>query len=178
MTPIYLICIVSLSLAATLFINKFDRWIQTPIDRPYRKKLCFYRNHEKRFLGFLVLAVGHDYLIMSKVALSDILTVRTDIKDKAKGPALLKLKTQRVDYVLCDRKTAAIICAIDLFDGEQTNPHYFNHCIAREKLFRSVELPWVRVPIKSTYQVPSIKNLIRRATAETTESQSSTICRR
>jgi len=160
LTLAYLLSILTLTLAAVLFIRKLDNWMQKPIDKPYQKKNCFYHRHEKRFLGFLILAVGHDYLIMSKVSLSDILTVRPDLNDKAKAPAHLKLKTQKVDYVLCDRKTASIICAIDLFDSDEVNPQYLSHCIGRSNLFRSADLPWIRIPIKDNYQVPSIKKLI------------------
>lgn len=161
MTLIYLISILTLALAATLFVGRLDKWLQKPIAEPYHKKQCFYLRHEKRFLGFLVLAVGNDYLIMSKVSLSDLLKVRPDMNKKAKAPARVKLLNQKVDYVLCDKKTAEILCAIDLFDKEQINPNYLNHCIARHRLFQSAGLPWVRIPIRLSYQVPSIKKLIK-----------------
>ena len=161
MATFYLISILMFSLLVSLYLSRIDISLSKPIDQPYEKRSSFYLRHEKRFLGFLVLAVGSDYLIMSKIGLSDLLTVRDSMNRKMKVSARLNLLNQKVDYVLCDKKTAQIICAIDLFHKEKINPHYLRHCIARNQLFQSAELPWVRIPIKQTYQVPSIKKLIR-----------------
>lgn len=160
MSLIYLTGMLSLVLAAILFVGRLDVWLQRPINQPFEKRGCFYRHDEKRFLGFLVLAVGREYLIMSKVSVSDILAVRPGIRATAKAPARLLLRNQKVDYLLCDRDSANIICAIDLFDRDTINPKCLNHWIARDRLFRSVGLPWIRVPVRRSYQVPALKKLI------------------
>jgi hypothetical protein len=164
---VYFAAILSSTLAMILLLKKLDKWLIRPIAHPYMKRHCFYRPHEKKFLGFLVLAVGHDYLIMSKASLADILTVRPEVKSKIKPTALKRLQNQKVDYVLCNRKTAEIICTIDLYDPSHKDLGYFNHSVARGALFHSVGLPWVRIPIQDTYQVPSIKKRIFGTIEET-----------
>ncbi len=96
---------------------------------------------------------GKDYYIMAKVSLSDIAVVKKGV-DQSR---LKKAAKSHIDFVLCDRVTLAVICAIELEDATAAASHKDNRSA---DLLQEVGVTVFRFPVKTTYSMPEIQQVL------------------
>jgi hypothetical protein len=95
---------------------------------------------------------GKDYYIMAKVSLSDIAVVKKGV-DQSR---LKKASKSHIDFILCDRTTLAVICAIELEDigaGSHKDTRSAD-------LLQEVGVMVFRLPVKTSYSMPEIQQLL------------------
>ena len=96
---------------------------------------------------------GKDYYIMAKVSLSDIAVVKKGV-DQSR---LKKASKSHIDFVLCDRTTLAVICAIELDDATTAAS---NKDTRSADLLQEVGIMVFRLPVKTNYSMPEIQQML------------------
>jgi len=97
---------------------------------------------------------GKDYYIMAKVSLSDIAVVKKGV-DQSR---LKKAAKSHIDFVLCDRVTLAVICAIELEDASEAAKS--NSDSRSADLLQEVGVTVFRFPVKTSYSMPEIQQVL------------------
>ena len=96
---------------------------------------------------------GKDYYIMAKVSLSDIAVVKKGV-DQSR---LKKASKSHIDFILCDRTTLAVICAIELEDANAGASHKDTRSA---DLLQEVGIMVFRLPVKTNYSMPEIQQML------------------
>ncbi len=96
---------------------------------------------------------GKDYYIMAKVSLSDIAVIKKGV-DQSR---LKKASKSHIDFVLCDRTTLAVICAIELEDASTAAS---NKDTRSADLLQEVGVMVFRLPVKTSYSMPEIQQML------------------
>ncbi len=131
---------------------------------PYKKKDYILTRTEKAFFDSLILAVGNDYHILSKIRMLDLffLPARTENRKGWTGRIIQK----HTDFVLCNPKTMGPVLAIELDDsshdeeGRQERDKFVDH------VFESGGLPLLHVRAASTYPVDLLKTTVQSFLAQ------------
>jgi very-short-patch-repair endonuclease len=84
---------------------------------PYERRGVLLSPAEINFLRALTSAVREDWLVFSKVRLSDIIKVRS--KTRKSQTWQNRIQGKHLDFVLCDYETLEVKLAIELDDGSQ-----------------------------------------------------------
>lgn len=129
---------------------------------PFVKRATLCTQKERKFLGCLVMAVGSKYLIFSKVRMADLVKMSQGINENERIKAYGKVSKDHVDFVLCDKVSTEIICVVDLYDRSQDNKTEKKRALYMDKLFRQVDIPFVRFPILEKYPIRIIRENIQR----------------
>ncbi len=103
---------------------------------------CFNRLYE---------VAGKEYHIMAKVALSDLAIVKRGV-DRSLLEKVSK-EHHHIDFVLCTRDNMAVACAIELQDLGSTE-------IGPTELLQQVGIPVFKLPRKTSYSMPEIRELL------------------
>lgn len=112
-----LISLFSVVLVALLLLSLMkndDKRIGKIKTYPYLKRPYLYTPAQRSFKQKLQLAVGDQYDIACNVHLTDLLTVKQTISKSASQKANNVIQMLRVDFVLSDKETSEILCAITL----------------------------------------------------------------
>ncbi|MFD2165289.1 DUF2726 domain-containing protein [Thalassotalea euphylliae] len=144
---ISLIVIVAL-LASRLNDNSFPF--------PFDSRQAIFTPAEKNFLNLVENALGSDYRVLNRVALSDVVNIRKGVSKKATQAALTNANNKYLDFVICDRKTMRMLGAVDLVDtngrGYKVKKDWFV-----SGALEAASIPHVRVKVKPNYSVDEIR---------------------
>jgi len=85
---------------------------------PYIKRHNVFSVAERIFYRALKSAVGHQYEIFVQVRVADLLDVQKGMSRSDHEKYMNKIKSKRIDFVLCDPLDLKVICAIELDDSD------------------------------------------------------------
>ncbi|WP_448211781.1 DUF2726 domain-containing protein [Colwellia sp. MEBiC06753] len=144
---ISLIAIVAM-LASRLTDNSFPF--------PFDSKGAVYTAAEKNFLNLVERALGPDYRVLNRVALSDIVNIRRGVSKKATQQALSNAKGKYLDFVICRRDNMKLLGTVDLVDtngrGYKLKKDWFV-----SGALEAASIPHVRIKVKPNYSVEEIR---------------------
>lgn len=147
---ISLIVIVAL-LASRLNDNSFPF--------PFDRKSAIFTPAEKNFQNLLEQAMGEKYRIVNRVKLSDILTIRNGVSDRASQSAVNNADNKYLDFVICEKETMKILGSIDLVDtngkGYKVKKDWFV-----TGALEAATIPHIRIKVKGTYGLDEIRACI------------------
>jgi hypothetical protein len=129
---------------------------------PYIKKDCLLTPAERSFLGVLEQAIGGQYRVYAQVRLADLLAVRTGIGRSARTIALNRINRKHADFVLCDKETLEIVCAIELDDASHQQARRKERDTFVEEACRVAGLPLARFVAKATYTIQDVRESIQQ----------------
>jgi very-short-patch-repair endonuclease len=129
-------------------------------DLPYVKQETLITAAERSFLGVLEQAVGDRFRIYAQVRLADLLSVRPGTEKSQRTTAQNKINSKHADFVLCDRQTLEILCAIELDDSSHQRESRKARDAFMEEACVSAGLPLARFPAKSAYPVNEVRHSI------------------
>ena len=157
-------------------MTRVEKIIKRPDIFPFVKRQALCTQKERKFLGCLVMAVGSDYLIFSKVRLADLVKINKGLKEKDKVRVYEKVSKDHVDFVLCHKHNTEIVCVIDLYDLAGETKVMKKRALYLDKLFKTIDVPFVRFPIMEKYPIrvvkESINRVIQRSSTKAAEEQS------
>lgn len=111
LTAIAILLLVIAFYAVSRKFRRANPWGKTP----YERQEYFLSPAEKQFYDVLQELVGEEITICPKPSVREVLRVRDDVKrDRLKYFNWISQK--HVDFVLCDRETMQILCAVELDD--------------------------------------------------------------
>lgn len=130
--------------------------------RPYIKRDFLLTSAERSFLGVLEQAVGGQYRIYAQVRLADLLAVESGISRSARATAQNRINGKHADFVLCDKESLEIICAIELDDAFHQRAHRQERDRFVEESCRAACLPLARFAAKASYSIRDVQEAIQQ----------------
>lgn len=135
---------------------------QVGVTYPYVRKGALLTAAERSFLGVLEKIIGARYRIYAQVRLADVIAIRPGTDKRQRQMALNRITSKHIDFVICERFTLEVLCAIELDDST----HARDDRVARDQFVDAVlhtaELPLVRVVAKAGYQPDEIKKALEK----------------
>ncbi len=128
---------------------------------PYLLRDDFLSLAEQSFFLTLKHTCSDWALICPKVALGDLFYV------KSGDPSYFRTYTNKidrkhVDFLLCDPKTARPLLGIELDDKSHQKSVVMERDDFVENVYRSANLPLVRIPVKQSYSTAELESLLRQ----------------
>ncbi|MFT5163030.1 MAG: hypothetical protein ACI9FJ_001611 [Alteromonadaceae bacterium] len=137
-----------------------SRMIDNSNPYPFSKKQSIYSSTERSFYQLLEKAVGNEYKILTRVKLTDLVETKDSATSKNRRAALLKAGAKSVDFVLCDKKTLAISCVVDLINNSTKEGHRAKSDWFVNGALEAANIPHIRIKIKAGYKVEDIRNCV------------------
>jgi len=126
---------------------------------PFERKSAIFTPAEKNFQNLVEQAMGSDYRVLNRVKLSDILTIRNGVSNKASQAAANNADKKYLDFVLCDRNTMKLLGAIDLVDTQGKGYKLKKDWFVSGAL-EAASIPHLRIKVKANYTVEEIRSCI------------------
>ena len=146
----------ALLLAAAIWklLRRANPWSRAP----YERQAYFLSPAEKAFYDVLDALVGEDVVICPKPAVREVLRVRGNVRrDRQKYFNWISQK--HVDFVLCDRETMQILCAVELDDSSHERADRRQRDAFMDKAFRKAKLPLFHIPCRKSYGAKELNEL-------------------
>jgi len=130
---------------------------------PYKAQQRLFTKAEWRFYQQLDRAIGGTYLIMGKVRIADVLSVKgPKAHSKSWWKAFTRISSKHIDFIICDRTNGTILCGIELDDRS----HFRDDRRRRDSFvngaFDKAGLPLLRFRVQRHGYPPQV---LRRAVA-------------
>lgn len=127
---------------------------------PFRRKPQLFTPVEHTFLNLIEQAMGHEFRIVSRVRLNDIVSVRQSANKKTASQALSRASARQLDFVLVDKRDMTPVLAIDLVhnkgqDGYKAQKDWFV-----TGALDAAGVPHARIKVKSGYSVDEIRECL------------------
>lgn len=128
---------------------------------PYRVRTDFLTAAELNFFHALRSAVGETWVITAKVNLRDIFRIESDAA--AEQSHRNRIDRKHVDFLLCDPATMQPRIGVELDDSSHRRPDRAERDVFVNDVFRSADLPLVRVPAARSYAVADLRQQLHDA---------------
>ena len=155
----YVAVVVLLFVAFFWFVQKRYLNQNELKDSAYKKSGPLLNSKESAFYTALTSAVGEHGIVMSKVAMSKVITPKATDK-KGWYIANNRIAKSHFDYVVCDPRSLEVRVAIELDDGNSLNKGK----VERQKLLmhvcKSAGVPLIGASVKHSYQVGRLRRLL------------------
>lgn len=132
---------------------------------PYEGKPLF-SAAERSFLGVLDQAVPSGYRVFGKIRLADVAEVKKGLSNSERQSALNKVSSKHLDFLLCDVRDLAPICAIELDDRSHSSAGRQARDRFLEDVLTGLNLPLLRVSARKAYSIPEIQQEIEKVTGK------------
>lgn len=158
----YLLVALAVLLLLALLLSLWAAWRRRRA-LPYTLQQTLFFQEELDFLAVLDEAVGADYRVFGKVRLSDLISARRGTGKRPLTQTSARIDDLRIDFLVCRRATAAVVCAVDLV-GRRLRPGRGR--AADKALVRvcdALGLPLVRVAAAEAYSAKAVAEQIYTA---------------
>ncbi len=126
---------------------------------PFKKKTNLFTPVERSFLDLLETAVGHQYRVICRVRLTDIITARENTQKRTLRTAWQRASGRHLDFVLCDKKDLTPVIAVDLVhqegSGYKTQRDWFI-----SGALDAARIPHLRIKVRGGYKPQDIRACI------------------
>ncbi|MBF7074931.1 DUF2726 domain-containing protein [Glaciecola sp. MH2013] len=130
------------------------------VDFPFMRRNTLFSPVEHQFLDMIEKAVGHEFRVVSRVKLTDILSLRRNTNKKVAKTALLRAGRKQIDYVLVNKEDMTPVLALDIVhnlgkEGHKTKKDFFV-----TGALDSAGIPHARIKARHGYKVEDIRACI------------------
>ncbi|ANS85560.1 hypothetical protein VSVS12_01794 [Vibrio scophthalmi] len=155
----YVAVIVLIFVAFYLFVQK--RYLNTNElkDSTYKKNGPLLNGKESAFYTALISAVGQHGVVMSKVAMSKVVTPKATDK-KSWFIANNRIAKSYFDYVVCDPRSLEVRVVIELDDGSALSKGKAERQKLLMHVCKSAGIPLIGTSVKHSYQVGRLRRLL------------------
>ncbi|SFM44782.1 DUF2726 domain-containing protein [Nitrosomonas communis] len=129
-------------------------------DRVYYHTKVLFTPAERSFFGVLSKAVSNQYLVFGKVRIADVVGIKKASNKSVKQIAFNQIACKHFDYVLCTKDTLSVVAVIELDDKSHLEEKTIHRDSFVENICRNANLTLIRFSVKTSYQIPAIKNKI------------------
>ena len=127
---------------------------------PFKKKLNLFTPVERNFLELIEQAVGHQYRVVCRVKLTDILAVRQNTDKKTARNVLARAANRQLDFVLCSKQDMVPVVAIDLVHQQGKEGYKQQRDWFVAGALDAARIPHLRIKVKSGYKAQEIREVI------------------
>lgn len=111
---------------------------------------------ERMFGAVLEKAVGGRFEIYCKVPLAQVFEPSHSLSERAKRRALKQVQVYQFDYLVCERDTRKVVCAVELDDQGFSSKDFKKKSAPLEQICQSTALPLLRVAPQNGYNLVEI----------------------
>jgi hypothetical protein len=126
---------------------------------PFDSKAAVFTPAEKNFLNLLEQAMGQKYRIINRVKLSDIVTIRQGVSNRASQSAAANAEGKYLDFVICERSTMKLLGVVDLVDTQGRGYKVKKDWFVSGAL-EAASVPHLRIKVKANYTLDEIRACI------------------
>lgn len=126
---------------------------------PFDCKTAVFTPAEKNFLNLLEQAMGQKYRIINRVKLSDIVTIRQGVSNRASQSAAANAEGKYLDFVICERSTMKLLGVVDLVDTQGRGYKVKKDWFVSGAL-EAASVPHLRIKVKANYTLDEIRACI------------------
>jgi hypothetical protein len=137
-----------------------DVFISDSNPMPYRLRDDFLSPAEHSFYQVIRHMLAGKLIICPKVALADIFYVTQPDKNFS---AYNRINRKHVDFLVCKPEDMRPVFGIELDDSSHNHIKRQERDQFVEQVFRTAELPLVRVPVQASYSTAELAGLFRKA---------------
>lgn len=137
--------------------------LQAAPTKPYERRGRLITKAELRFFRALEICVQDRWRIFAMVRIADILQVSGNVK--ARQSWQNKINCKHIDFVLCEVEDLNVVLAIELDDSSHNRADRQERDRFVNEAFLSAGLPLIRVPLQSSYDIKTLKELIEQGVA-------------
>ncbi len=112
--------------------NKNENYLGEII--PYKRKYLLTKNEYYFYRSLREIADKHNFSVLTKVRLADLVEVNHEVKDKEKLKYFSKIKSKHIDFILCNKENLYPELLIEL----QDNSHNKEKRINRDEFIKKV----------------------------------------
>ncbi len=152
--------IIILVLVTFVLIKFFLKLRMTVSDLGYRSKETLFSNAEKSFFFVLNQALSDSFEIFGKVRIADVLTPNKGLSRKQWSIAFSSISSKHFDFVLCDKKTLAIVAVLELDDKSHNQSKVIKRDAFVEKACQSANVKLVRFQCRSSYELQYVRDTV------------------
>lgn len=127
---------------------------------PFDSKKAIFTPAEKNFQNLVEQALGANYRVLNRVRLSDIVTIRQGVSNRASQTAAKSADTKYLDFVICDRNSMKLLGAIDLVDTQGKGYKIKKDWFVSGSL-EAAAIPHLRIKVKANYTLAEIRSCIQ-----------------
>lgn len=129
---------------------------------PYLKREYFLTQAEKSFYTVLSQTVGNNYLLFSKVRMSDLLYL-PKMSNRDYYRYQNKIQSKHVDFLLCDKENVRPLLAIELDDTSHLRTDRAQRDILVDDIFENAQLPILHIHTASSYNNEELSQQIQNS---------------
>ena len=126
---------------------------------PFDSKPSVFTPAEKNFQNLLEQAMGPKYRILNRVKLSDIVTIRNGVSDRASQKAAANAEGKYLDFVICERSSMKLLGTVDLVDTQGRGYKIKKDWFVSGAL-EAASIPHLRIKVKANYTLDEIRACI------------------
>ena len=126
----------------------------------YQKIKHLFTKAESQFFNALEEAIGDEYRIYGKIRIADAIKPNHAERTSEWQTYFNKIKAKHFDFILCDRSTNEIICAIELNDRTHLQQARAERDRFIDEVCREIKLPLLFIENRNEYDPKEIKNII------------------
>lgn len=158
----FIFAAVAAMILLPLLLKTWSRHGARIVRNPYHKRAHLFSADDRAFHPVLKEAMGNDYEIFGKIPVADIVLAKK-IAGRGHGRSSFNpLAGRYFDFVLCDKKSLAVLCAIVLYD--KTNPaRQAEQGDPLKRICEAVSLPLVVIHVKADYAADEVREKLRQA---------------
>lgn len=126
---------------------------------PFDSKASVFTPAEKNFQNLIEQAMGHKYRVINRVKLSDVVTIRNGVSNRASQSAATNAEGKYLDFVICERQSMKLLGAIDLVDTQGKGYKIKKDWFISGAL-EAASIPHLRIKVKANYTLEEIRACI------------------
>ncbi|WP_159817890.1 DUF2726 domain-containing protein [Colwellia sp. 20A7] len=126
---------------------------------PFDSKMSVFTPAEKNFQNLLEQAMGPKYRILNRVKLSDIITIRNGVSDRASQKAAANADGKYLDFIICERSSMKLLGTVDLVDTQGRGYKIKKDWFVSGAL-EAASIPHLRIKVKANYTLDEIRACI------------------
>jgi len=126
---------------------------------PFDSKPSVFTPAEKNFQNLLEQAMGPKYRILNRVKLSDIITIRNGVSERASQKAAANAEGKYLDFIICERSSMKLLGAVDLVDTQGRGYKIKKDWFISGAL-EAASIPHLRIKVKANYTLDEIRACI------------------
>ncbi|TPH17305.1 DUF2726 domain-containing protein [Litorilituus lipolyticus] len=127
---------------------------------PFDSKNTIFTPAEKNFQNLVEQAMGPKYRVLNRVKLSDIVTIRQGVSNRASQSAAANAEGKFLDFVICERQSMTLLGAIDLVDTQGKGYKVKKDWFVSGSL-EAASIPHLRIKVKANYTLDEIRACIQ-----------------
>ncbi|MFL9815422.1 DUF2726 domain-containing protein [Stutzerimonas sp. VN223-3] len=158
MTAFLGLVLVAFVCFALVFYIKQRQFNHPALRMPYQLKRPFFQPAERELFVLLQQAADDDHVILSKVRVADVVEVTAIPRRAPWYQASNRISAARFDFLLCDRQTLDLLCAIEMEQATEANAFLDDLC-------QTIGLPLVRLTPETARSYGEIRTAIDHAIA-------------